>query len=134
MPKNTSSKSPKKLFSTSTLVTLGLLTALSIILERFLGIMPTPNIRIAFGHLPIILAGLLFGPVAGAVVALLADFLGTTLFSTFPWFAPMALTPIIMGVVPPIIGRFMRKRTKTLSLLSRSSFPRRYSVRLFGAT
>ena len=100
MPKNTVSKTSKKLFSTSTLVTLSLLTALSIILERFLGFMPTPNIRIAFGNLPIILAGLLFGPVAGGIVALLSDILGTTLFSSFPWFAPMALTPVIMGVVP----------------------------------
>ena len=117
MPKNTS-KPSKKLFTTSTLVTLGLLTALSIILERFLGIMPTPNIRIAFGNLPIILAGLLFGPVAGAVVAILADFLGTTLFSSFPWFAPMALTPIIMGVVPPIIGKFLRKRTNIVTFIA----------------
>jgi len=112
MPKNTSSepKTRKKLFTTSAIVTLGLLTALSIILERFLGIMPTPNIRIAFGNLPIILAGLLYGPVAGGIVGLLADFLGTTLFSSFAWFPPMALTPVIMGVVPPLIGRFMKKR------------------------
>ncbi|HHT17883.1 MAG TPA: folate family ECF transporter S component [Papillibacter sp.] len=118
MPKNTVSKTSKKLFSTSTLVTLSLLTALSIILERFLGFMPTPNIRIAFGNLPIILAGLLFGPVAGGIVALLSDILGTTLFSSFPWFAPMALTPVIMGVVPPIIGRFMRKRTSIVTFIA----------------
>jgi ECF transporter S component (folate family) len=101
----------KKLFTTKMVVTLGLLIAMSIILERILGFMPTPNIRIAFGNLPIILAGLLFGPIAGGVVGLIADFLGTTLFSPFPWFWPMALTPVIMGVVPSLIGKLIKKRT-----------------------
>jgi ECF transporter S component (folate family) len=101
----------KNIFSTKTIVTLGLLIALSIILTRFLAIMPTPNIRISFGHLPIILAGLLFGPIAGGLAGFAADFIGTTLFSPFPWFAPLALTPIIMGTVPPLIGMLLKKRT-----------------------
>lgn len=101
----------KKLLTTKMIVTLGLLVAMSVILERLLGFMPTENIRIAFGNLPIVIAGLLFGPIAGGLVGLLSDFLGTTLFSPFPWFAPMALTPILMGVVPPLLGMLMKKRT-----------------------
>jgi ECF transporter S component (folate family) len=108
----------KKFFSTKMIVTLGFLTALSIVLERILGFMPTPNIRIAFGNLPIILAGLLFGPIAGGLVGLLSDFLGTSLFSPFPWFAPMALTPVVMGVVPPLIGKLLRKKTNLLTFIA----------------
>lgn len=108
------SMSKKKYFSTKMIVTLGFLIALSIVLERFLGFMPTPNIRIAFGNLPIILAGLMFGPIAGGIVGLVSDFLGTTLYSPFPWFAPMALTPIIMGVVPSLIGKLLKKRNHML--------------------
>ncbi|SHH52943.1 ECF transporter S component, folate family [Sporobacter termitidis DSM 10068] len=103
--------SKKKLLTTKTVVTLGLLIALSIILTRFLAIMPTPNIRISFGSLPIIIAGLLFGPIAGGLAGLAADFLGTTLFSSYGWFPPLALTPVIMGVVPPLIGMLLKKRT-----------------------
>jgi riboflavin transporter len=108
----------KKFFTTKMIVTLGLLMAMSIVLERMLGFMPTPNIRIAFGNLPIIMAGLLFGPIAGGIVGLVSDFLGTTLFSAFPWFAPMALTPVIMGVVPPLIGMLLKKRTKLVTFIA----------------
>lgn len=101
----------KKLFTTKMIVSLGLLVAMSIILERILGFMLTENIRIAFGNLPIILAGLLFGPIAGGVTGLLSDIIGTTLFSPFPWFFPLALTPVIMGVVPPLLGKLMKKRS-----------------------
>lgn len=101
----------KNIFSTKTIVTLGLLIAISIVLTRFLYIMPTPNIRIAFGNLPIIIAGLLFGPIAGGLAGFAADFLGSTLFSSFGWYPPIALSPIIMGVVPSLIGMMIRKRT-----------------------
>lgn len=109
---------PKKgMFPTRTLVMLGLLAALSVVLERLLAIMPTENIRIAFGNLPIILAGLLFGPVAGGITGLVADFIGTALFSPWPWYPPLALTPVIMGVVPGMIGLLLKKRTNFLAFL-----------------
>ncbi|NLT12782.1 MAG: folate family ECF transporter S component [Clostridiales bacterium] len=108
----------KKLFSTKMIVTMALLIAMSIILERFLSFMPTENIRITFGSLPIIIAGLLFGPIAGGIVGLFADFLGTTLFSPFAWFVPMALTPVIMGVVPPLIGMLLKKRTHLVTFIA----------------
>lgn len=108
----------KKYFTTKMIVTLALLIAMSIILERLLGFMPTENIRIAFGNLPIIAAGLLFGPIAGCIVGLLADFLGTTLFSPYPWFAPMTLTPVIMGVIPPLIGMLLKKRTYLVTFVT----------------
>ncbi len=108
----------KKFFTTKMIVTLALLIAMSIVLERLLSFMPTENIRIAFGNLPIIIAGLLFGPIAGGIVGLLADFLGTTLFSPFPWFAPMTLTPVMMGVVPPLIGMLLKKRTNLVTFMA----------------
>ena len=48
------------------------LLALSIIATRFLSIQ-TPIVRIGFGGVPIILAGLLFGPGWGFAVGALAD-------------------------------------------------------------
>lgn len=105
--------SKKKFFTTKMIVTLGLLLGMSIILERVppFSFMIPPNVRIAFGNLPIILAGLMFGPIAGGIVGLLSDVIGTSLLSSYAWFPPMALTPVIMGVVPPLIGMLFRKRS-----------------------
>ncbi|NLJ64684.1 MAG: folate family ECF transporter S component [Christensenellaceae bacterium] len=60
------------LSSTKTLVILSLLCALSIVLEKFVGI-NTPFFRLNLGYLPVVLSGMLFG-VGGAVfVGTLAD-------------------------------------------------------------
>lgn len=71
--------------------------ALSIVFSRFLSLQ-TDILRLSLGYIPIILAGALFGPVAGGIVGVAADFLGTTFFSAYTWFAPLALTPLFIGV------------------------------------
>lgn len=85
--------------NTQKLVLSGLLAALSIILTRFLVVYLTESIRISFGNLPIMLAGLWFGPLTGALVGFSADFIGASLFSGFGWYAPMALTPVLFGLI-----------------------------------
>jgi ECF transporter S component (folate family) len=107
----------KKLFSTRMLVTLALLLAMSIVLDRVLGIQ-LPNLRISFGYLPIILAGLLFGPLAGGIVGALSDALGYLTNPVFTYMPFLMLTPIIMGVVPPLIGKLLRKRNNILIFIA----------------
>lgn len=85
--------------NTQKLVLSGLLAALSIILTRFLVVYLTESIRISFGNIPIMLAGLWFGPLTGALVGFSADFIGANLFSGFGWYAPMALTPVLFGLI-----------------------------------
>jgi len=109
--------SKKRIFSTKMIVTIGLLIALSIVLTRLLSIEPTPNIRISFGNLPIVLCGLLFGPIAGAVTGFLADFVGVTFFSPYAWFAPLGVSPLLMGLVPGLLRFAFKKRRSTGSLL-----------------
>ncbi len=56
----------------------GLLAAMSMILGKFLQI-PTPFsqiVRISFENLPVILGGLVLGPLAGAMIGLVADLVG----------------------------------------------------------
>ncbi len=56
----------------------GLLAAISLILGKFLQI-PTPFselVRISFENLPVILAGLCLGPIAGAMTGAVADLVG----------------------------------------------------------
>lgn len=74
--------------TTKLIVRLALLAALSIILGKFLSIKIGQSIRISFENTPLILAGYAFGPVYGAVCAVVADLLGCFLYG-------YAINPII---------------------------------------
>ena len=75
--------------TTKRMTTIGLLVGISVILTRFLGVMmPLGGIqalRLSFGHLPIMLAGILLGPAAGAITGALADLIGGILFPVGPY-------------------------------------------------
>ena len=89
----------------SRMVTAALLVALSIVASRFLSI-NTPIIRIGFGWLPILLAGLLYGPGWGFIVGALADFIGANLFPFGPYFPGFTLSAGLSGaIVPVLLGR-----------------------------
>ena len=66
------------------MVTCALLTAVSVVLARFL--IPTPNevTRFSLEAVPIFLAGTLFGPLPGALTGFAAGFMATTRFSACP--------------------------------------------------
>ncbi|HBK85843.1 MAG TPA: folate transporter, partial [Firmicutes bacterium] len=80
----------------SRMVTAALLVALSIVASRFLSI-NTPIIRIGFGWLPILLAGLLYGPGWGFIVGAIADFIGANLFPFGPYFPGFTLSAGLSG-------------------------------------
>ena len=56
-----------------------LLCAMSIVLGKYLAIRGGEILRFSFENLPILLAGILFGPVVGAAVGAVADLLGCLL-------------------------------------------------------
>ena len=62
--------------SLRTMVCCGLLVALSIVCGKFLQIPVGDMLRFSFENLPILLAGILFGPLAGALVGVVADLIG----------------------------------------------------------
>jgi len=78
------------------LIILSLLTAISIILERLLGY-NDKLISVSFSFLPVALAGMLFGPVSGAVVCAGADLLGAFLFPVGPLDLRFTLIAAIKG-------------------------------------
>lgn len=55
------------------------LTAASIVLGKYLAVNLSDVLRFSFENLPIILAGIAFGPIAGAAVGTVADLLGCVL-------------------------------------------------------
>ena len=84
-------------FSTYSLTVCALLTAMSVVLARVLTLIPAETTRISLEALPIVLAGLLCGPIPGALVGFAADLIGC-LFSPFGYNPIFCLPPILYGL------------------------------------
>ncbi|MBO7341624.1 MAG: folate family ECF transporter S component [Clostridia bacterium] len=99
----------------------GLLAAMSLILGKFLQI-PTPFaefVRISFENLPVILAGLVLGPLAGAMTGAVADLVGCLAYG-------YSINPLItlgaasVGLVSGLLG-WLLSRTPLLCRISVSA-------------
>ena len=101
-----------KTFNTRTMVSMGLLLAIEIVLSRFLSI-NTWNIKIGFNFVPIAVAAMLFGPLAGGIVAAMGDFLGALLFPIGPYFPGFTLTAFLTGSV---LGLLLKKKVTPLRI------------------
>lgn len=100
----------KHAMGTKTLAYCALLTALSVVLARLFGLMPEESSRYSIEAVPIFLAGMLFGPVAGAMVGFSADFVGC-LFSPFGYNPIFCLPPILYGVFGGLFRRLLAGKT-----------------------
>jgi len=96
----------KTVFNTRTLVTLAILVAMEIVLSRFLSISAW-NTKIGFSFIPVAVAAMLYGPVAGGMVGALGDFVGAVLFPIGAYFPGFTLTNILVGLT---CGLFLRHR------------------------
>ena len=96
----------KQKLSTRALTTLAMLIAIEIILSRFLSINAW-NIKIGFGFIPVVIAALLYGPLAGGIVGGLSDFIGAILFPIGACFPGFTLTSFLIGVV---FGLFLHRK------------------------
>lgn len=81
------------------ILSLGLLIAIGIILDRFVSI-KTPVIRITFSYLPLAAGSIIAGPLWGAAAAGLSDIIGTLLFSSQgAYFPGFTLSAIVAGLI-----------------------------------
>ena len=96
----------KKVFSIQNLVMMAALIAIQIILTRFFSIQ-TDTLRISFGSIPLVLAGMWLGPVCGAIVAVIADILGTIIQGYGAWFPPLVLGPLATGVISGLSTKYI---------------------------
>lgn len=92
-------------FTAKSITNLALLTALEIVLSRFLSF-SVWNVKIGFSFVPIAVAAMLYGPLAAGITAALADFLGAVLFPIGPYFPGFTLTAFLMAAV---LGIFLRR-------------------------
>lgn len=100
-------------FDTRTLTMLALLTAMEIILSRFLSLSAW-NVKIGFSFVPIVIAAMMFGPVGGGAVAAAGDMLGAILFPIGPYFPGFTLTAFLTGAV---FGIFLHKKRDLKNVL-----------------
>ncbi|PKM62513.1 MAG: hypothetical protein CVU97_04905 [Firmicutes bacterium HGW-Firmicutes-21] len=104
-----------KKFNTRGLVFLAMMAAISVVL----GVYKIPigdSLRITFMNIPIILASLWFGPFAGMAVGLSADFIAANL--TTGWYPPLALTPVLFGLLPWLLKHIFLKKQSFAGFLA----------------
>lgn len=109
-------------FSTRTATNVALLIATSIILTRVMGfVIPIAGfmaLRISFGEIPIILAGILFGPAAGGIAGAVADLVGFMVNSHGgAYFPGFTLTAILTGLIPGLLLYRHRHRFTLIQLI-----------------
>lgn len=91
------------------LVLCGLMVAMHIILSRFLSINAW-NIKIGFTFVAVFVGAYLYGPIAGAIIGGLGDFLGAVLFPIGAYFPGFTLNCALTGVVFGLL--LYKKQTK----------------------
>lgn len=99
--------------TTKTLAYCALLAALSVVLARWVIPMPNAFTRFSIEAVPIFLAGILFGPMAGAMVGFSSDLIGC-LFSGFGYNPIFCVPPILYGLCG---GLFRHRITGKANLL-----------------
>lgn len=99
--------------TTRDVVISGLLIALSIVLTRiFSSQMPiagVPAMRLSVGFLPIILSGIISGPLWGFGVGAIADVIGFVVFPSGTYFPLITLNSALVGLIPGLITWFTGK-------------------------
>lgn len=103
----------RPVFNTYALTVCALLTALSVVLARVLTLIPAETTRISLEAVPIVLSGLLFGPIPGAVVGFAADLIGC-LFSPFGYNPIFCVPPILYGLLAGAVRRYVTDRPALL--------------------
>lgn len=121
MPEKEMSTVARPAFSTYSLTVCALLTAMSVVLARVLTLIPAETTRISLEALPIVLAGLLCGPIPGALVGFAADLIGC-LFSPFGYNPIFCLPPILYGLLAGLVRRYVLEKS-TLPRTALAFFP-----------
>lgn len=101
-------------FRTRLIVNCGLLIALSIVLkivfEVYIPIGGLPTLRVNLTSIPIMISGILFGPLAGFSVGVISDLLCFAIKPGGPFFPGFTLASGLTGMIPGLIRILLRKK------------------------
>jgi len=104
-----------KHITTKRLSFMAMLIALQIVLSKFLMLQLTGSIRLSIDSVPILLTGIWFGPIAGGIVGLLSDLLGTLLFPTAGmYYPPLTAAFVLIGVCAGFLTRIVKSERALL--------------------
>lgn len=95
--------------TTKTMAYCALLAALGVVMARLFGLMPNEFSRFSIEAVPTVIAGILFGPVAGGLVGFVADLVGS-LFSGYGYNPLFCIPPILYGVCGGLFRPLLAKR------------------------
>lgn len=109
-------KNAKRAMPTRNLAFCALLAALSVVLARLIIPMPDESTRFSIEAVPIYMAGMLFGPLAGALVGFTADFVGC-MFSGYGFNPLFCLPPILYGVFGGVFRYYLARKVTVPRLI-----------------
>ncbi|MDO4710920.1 MAG: folate family ECF transporter S component [Peptostreptococcaceae bacterium] len=90
--------------STRSIVLGGIFVAASIVLTRFFGFMIMGGtVRIAYGSVPLAMAGIILGPIVGTLAGVVADLVGVLLMPQGTFFPGFTLSSALQGLIPALI-------------------------------
>ena len=112
----------KTFLTTKALAYCSLLAALSVVLARLIIPMPDSTTRFSIEAVPMFLAGMLFGPLAGGLVGFAADAVGT-LFSGYGFNPLFCVPPILYGVFGGVFRYYLGRKCNFVRLLVALLFP-----------
>jgi ECF transporter S component (folate family) len=108
-------KNSRAKMTTKVLANCALLAALSVVLARLIIPMPNASTRFSIEAVPIFLAGMLFGPLPGALVGFTADFVGC-LFSGYGYNPIFCVPPILYGLCAGLLRYYLCAKPNLLRL------------------
>ncbi len=86
--------------STQQIATIALLAALSVVARFYSFLIMGDSIRIALDHIPILLSGVLLGPIAGVITGIISDITGVLVFPVGGFFPGFLLSYALIGLIP----------------------------------
>ena len=89
----------KQKISTKMLAVMGVLIALEVVIAHFVTFRPSQTMKLSLDFLPIVIAGVMFGPVPAMIIGMLADVLGAFIFPVGPYFPGFTVTAALTGLV-----------------------------------
>lgn len=90
-----------------------MLTALCVVLDRLSAM--NEFLKVGLGFVPVVIAAILFGPAASALVYGLADFIAANLFPKGAYFPGFTLSAVLMGLIYGIFLYEWRKKDTQLT-------------------
>ncbi len=104
----------RNVMDTKVMVKAAFLTGLSIVLTRFLYtfIPLAGGTRISIGEVPLMMTGMLFGPLVGGVSGIVADLVGIIINPQGTIHPGFMLSSVLWGLIPGLLFILFRKKKK----------------------